>query len=267
MACVLGIATSAHAGCGSDPAPCEIDSGTYHIALPDAVENAPVAVFLHGAFSTGGNAMRNTALVNAFLDRGFAFMAPSALPRDAGSNGGVWNFYPDWNGRDETAFLQDVVADAAERFGISDSRVLLTGFSAGAFMVTYLACDAPETFPAYAPLAGAFWEPLPPDCAGPVKLHQAHGWRDSTVPIEGRPLRDGLWVQGDVFAALEIWRRANGCADMKPDRFGQSGDFLRRVWTDCAAGSALEFVLFPGGHTIPDGWVDLVVDWFEDQVP
>lgn len=260
-------ATHAQAACGPSPEACKISGGAYHIALPDASEDAPVAVFLHGAGSNGANVMRNTGLVHAFLDRGYAVLAPSALPRRPGANGGVWSFYPGWEGRDEPAFLQATVEDAAAQFGTSPDRVLLTGFSAGAFMVTYMACDEPSSFPAYAPLAGAFWEPLPPACEGPVKLFQTHGWLDKTVPLEGRPLRNGEWLQGDVFASLEIWRRANDCPNMAPDRFDETGAFMRRAWTDCAQDSALEFALHPGGHSIPPGWVDMVVDWFETQVP
>lgn len=264
----LWYASMAHASCGpSSTEACEIASGAYHLVLPDNPDNAPVALFLHGAGSNGANVMRNTRLVDAFLDRGFAVLAPSALPRRPGASGGVWSFYPGWNGRDEPAFFQAAVADAAAQFGTSDDRVLLTGFSAGAFMVTYLACDTPNGFPAYAPLAGTFWEPLPSDCAGPVKLFQTHGWTDKTVPIEGRPLRNGTWLQGDVFASLEIWRRANDCPSMAPDEYKTTGTFMRRSWTDCAQDSALEFALHPGGHSIPAGWVDMVVDWFEDQVP
>ena len=195
----------AQAGCADDPDPCTVPEGAYHIALPDTPADAPVVMFLHGAGSSGANVIRNTGLVEAFRSRGYAVLAPSALPRRPGARGGVWSFYPGWEGRDEPAFLQRTLDDAAQRFGTSDARALLTGFSAGAFMVTYLACNAPESFPAYAPLAGAFWEPQPTACKGPVKLFQTHGWRDATVPIEGRPLFGAQFIQGDVFAALDLW--------------------------------------------------------------
>jgi len=261
------LAPSAIAGCAEDPAPCQVADGAYHLALPDAPQAAPVVVFLHGAGSSGAAVIGNTALVQRFVARGYAVLAPSALPRRAGASGGVWTFLPDWEGRDEAAFLRRVVGDAAQAHGLSDSRVLLTGFSAGAFMVSYLACEAPESFAAYAPLAGAFWQPHPASCRGPVKLFQTHGWRDRTVPLEGRPLRGGAWLQGDVFASLEIWRRANDCPNMAPDAFDETGIFWRRAWTDCADGSALELALHPGGHTLPSGWVDMVLDWFEAQLP
>ncbi|MDC0343625.1 dienelactone hydrolase family protein [bacterium] len=259
--------TAAMAGCGEDPAPCTLPGGEYHIALPDNPKGAPVVMFLHGAGSNGANALKNTAMVEAFRNRGYAVLAPSAVPRRAGADGGFWNFFPGWDGRDEPQFLRETVRAASTQFATSDTRVLMTGFSAGAFMVSYLACAEPASFPAYAPLAGTFWQPHPSACAGPVKLFQTHGWRDSTVPLEGRPLRNGDFLQGDVFASLETWRRANACPRMSPDSYQETGVFWRRAWSACAEGSALELALHPGGHIIPQGWPDMILDWFEEQVP
>ena len=59
---------------------------------------------------------------------------------------------------------------------------------------------------------------------------------------------------------------ANACADEKPTGFSTTGPFWRRVWAGRAPGSALEFALWPGGHTLPNGWADMAVDWFEGAV-
>lgn len=261
-------AGSAHAGCGDAPEACLLPDGAYHAALPAAGgQGAPVVLWLHGAGSNGGNAIRNTALINALTARGYAVLAPTA-GREFGEGGFSWNFFPGWAGRDEADFLKRTVADATGRFGTDPERVLLAGFSAGAFMVSYLACSAPETFAAYAPVAGGFWRPMPKGCAGPVRLFQTHGWTDTTVPLEGRILRSGTFEQGDIFAGMELWRIANRCAGNDPTAYGETGPFWRRRWEDCAAGSALEFALWKGGHSVPDGWADMVLDWFESfEVP
>lgn len=71
-------------------------------------------------------------------------------------------------------------------------------------MVWYLACHRPARFAAFAPIAGAFWEPLPERCTGPrPKLIHVHGTSDATVPLAGRTLRSG-YRQGDVFRSLAI---------------------------------------------------------------
>jgi len=260
---LLVTAGGADAKCGPNPDMCETDMGAYHISLPESGgKDAPVLVFLHGYGGNGKGTMGNRRLVTPMMNRGWAVIAPDGLRRD-GDGPKSWNFFPGRTGRDETAFLKEVVADAAARFGTSVQNVMLSGFSAGGFMVSYLACEAPETFAAYAPVSGGFWRPHPQTCAGPVKLLHTHGWRDTTVPIEGRKLRGGMYQQGDIFAGLEIWRAANGCSDEKPSKFSETGEFWRRSWSDCSTDSALELAMWPGGHTLPGGWSDMAIDWFE----
>lgn len=265
LAAALTLAgTAVAAGCDGIPAPCRVAGGEYQIALPQTgAADMPVVLFLHGVGGNGANVLRNQRLATPILARGYALIAPTGTRREGSRFGPGWVFYPGWQGRDERAFLSRVTADAARRFGTSPDRVLLAGFSAGAFMVNYLACDAPDSFAAYAPVSGGFWNPLPAACKGPVKLFHTHGWRDSTVPIEGRSLGGGRFQQGDIFAGLEIWRHANACIDEKPAGYSETGPFWRRKWTRCAPGSALELALFPGGHTVPAGWADMVLDWFE----
>lgn len=266
LALALFVALAGHAaeaGCAGDPDPCRLADGEYHAALPSTGgKGAPVVLWLHGAGSNGGNAIANATLVAPLTARGYAVLAPTG-GRQFGERGSSWTFFPGWEGRDETDFLKRTVADASARFGTRRDRVLLAGFSAGGFMVTYLACAAPGTFSAYAPVAGGFWRPLPKSCAGPVRLFQTHGWTDTTVPIEGRILRNGAFEQGDIFAGLELWRLANQCAGHDPTSYSETGPFWRRKWDDCLPASALEFALWPGGHTVPAGWADMALDWFE----
>jgi polyhydroxybutyrate depolymerase len=99
-------------------------------------------------------------------------------------------------------------------------------------------------------------------------LH-THGWTDGTVPLEGRvlngvPIDDSATrAQGDIFHAMSIWRKANGCDFGKADRFELDSEYWTRSWDRCAPDTALELALFPGGHMIPKTWPDLVVDWYE----
>ena len=255
---------AAAAACGAAEAACALPDGEYHLALPEAdAATRPAVVFLHGAGSTGAAVLRNSGLIAPLLARGYAVIAPTGGRSFRGRPGSNWNFFPGWEGRDETDFLKRVLADAADRFGIDPDRTLLAGFSAGAFEVSYLACSDPAAFPAYAPVSGGFWQPHPAACAGPVRLLQTHGWQDPVVPLEGRPRGGGRFLQGDIFAGLAIWRRANRCARPDPTGFTETGPFWRRSWESCAPGSALDFALFAGGHTVPPGWADMALDWFE----
>lgn len=259
-ALIVSACSQAQAGCADDADPCSIALGEYHIALPDGVENPPALVFLHGAGGNGKGAIR----MRAALDRGYALIGPNGLKRPNSRFGPGWSFHPDRpKQRDEIAFIRAVIADAAESHGIDPDRVLLGGFSIGGSMVSYMACDAPDLVAAFAPVAGSFWRPHPDltACQGPVHLLHTHGWKDKTVPLEGRPLRSGI-MQGDVHYAMQVWRETNGCDGLRADSFNTSGDFWIRTWDSCDAG-ALEFVLHPGAHGIPRGWTNMALDWFE----
>lgn len=261
LAALLLTAGPAAAGCAGAEAPCQTAMGDYHIALPDGVERPPVLLFLHGAGGTGKGALR----MRTALRRGYAIIGPNGLKRPNARFGSGWSFHPDRaQQRDEAAFLREVISDAASTHGIDPDQVLLGGFSIGGSMTSYIACDAPDLAKAYAPVAGSFWRPHPDmaACKAPVKLLHTHGWKDKTVPLEGRPLGGGAIEQGDVFYAMQIWRETNGCAGMRADTFDTSGDFWTRTWDSCDAG-ALEFAMHQGGHGIPKGWSTLALDWFE----
>lgn len=263
-ALIAVLASPALAVCDDDGV-CEIAEGTYHIAVPEDVETPPMLVWLHGAGGSGAAALRNQGMVQRYLDRGYAFAAPDGLPRQGGNGAGrgSWSFHPERpQRRDEPAFFAAIVADAAAEHGIDPDRVILAGFSIGGSMVHYTACDHPELFDAYAPVAGAFWRPHPVDCAGPVQMFHTHGWADRTVPLEGRSLGGGVIEQGDAWYSIRLWRDENGCSAHLPEDITIEGDMWQRYWTGCDAGS-LAFVLHPGGHGIPQGWSNMMLDWYE----
>ncbi|MEM6664974.1 MAG: alpha/beta fold hydrolase, partial [Pseudomonadota bacterium] len=257
----------AHA-CGGADEPCTAPLGTYHVALPDTPApqgGYPAVVYFHGAGGAGKRIFDNTAMLDTLTARGFAVIGPDGMERPGSRFGPGWFFRPESPAlRDEMAFTRAFLDDAASRHGINRERVVLSGYSIGGSLVWYLACHDPGVAAAYAPFAGGFWRPHPEDCAGPVRLLHTHGWRDQTVPLEGRPLRNGQIYQGDVFEGFQVWRQENGCTKLRADQFVTDGPFWRRIHTSCTPGTALEFALHPGGHSRPGAdWATLVANWFE----
>ena len=263
----------AQPACGIEGPACTVPLGTYRVALPGGAPppgGFPALVFFHGAGGTGAGTLRNAAMVSEFLARGWVVIAPDGLVRPGSNFGPGWSFHPSRpRQRDEAAFTREILADAARRFDIDRSRVLLSGFSVGGSLVWYLACADPGLAAAYAPVAGAFWRPHPEmgACAGPVRLLHTHGWRDETLPLEGRPSRGGAILPGDVFHGMEILRDANGCTGLRADAYDTEGPFWRRWWTRCTPGSALQLALHTAGHSVPPGWAALALDWFAEVVP
>ncbi len=261
---------SAHgqAACGGVEDPCATPLGTYHVAVPEGPGPHPVFLYFHGA---GGNGARQlgTEWAKALLARGFAVAAPNGLERPNSRFGPGWFFRPESPGRrDELAFARELIDDLVDRHGVDPNQVVLTGYSIGGSLVWYLACADHQLAAAYTPYAGGFWRPHPEDCSGPVKLLHTHGWRDQTVPLEGRPLRNGAIYQGDIFEGLQRWRAENGCTKLRADEFETSGRYWRRTYTSCDEGTALELALWPGGHVPPDGeWAEFAADWVEGVLP
>ncbi|MEM9852251.1 MAG: polyhydroxybutyrate depolymerase, partial [Pseudomonadota bacterium] len=235
--------------------------GAYHITLPDGPGPHPAMIFLHGFGSSGKGALR---MGGPIVERGYAMIGPDGLSPPGGRS--RWGLPVFGDGpRSELGFIREVIAHAADTHAIDPGRIILAGFSLGGSMATYLACEDADLAQAYAPIAGGFWRPHPEldACSGPVSLFHTHGWRDRTVPLEGRPLRaDGSLIQGDIFYTLQVWRQANGCRGLRADTFSTDENYWRRGWDSCAAGH-LEFAMFPGAHGIPRGWADMILDWVE----
>ena len=258
--------------CGGEHNACATPLGTYHAALPGgplaADKKRPAVLYFHGAGGNGLSVLGAHSYLRPFADAGYALLGANGLARPGNPFGPGWSFRPEGpQQRDELSFARQVLDDAAERFQIDRSRVLITGFSIGGSLTWYLACKDPGLGAAYAPLAGGFWRPLPSGCAGPVDLLHSHGWRDITVPLEGRPLRGGEIYQGDIFAGLQVWRAANGCKGVRPDAFSTDQVFWRRTWSRCDSGKELSLVLHASDHDeVPKEWAGMALAWFEARL-
>ena len=250
--------------CGQET-DCETSSGTYRIVLPEGPGPHGAMLWLHGWGGSAAGVMKNRALISQVTARGMAVVAADGRVTSPVRPNKNWAVRDGRSyERDDIAFLTEILADAETRHGIDRSAVLLSGFSRGGSMVWDVACHAPELARAYAPVAGAFWEPLPKACAAPVDLFHVHGWTDRTVPLEGRSLRGGTMIQGDVFQSLFILRATNGCSNRQPELGSTTTPFWQRVWSDCRAGR-IDFLLHAGGHSLPKGWLARALDWFEDR--
>lgn len=263
MAGLLVMASSGLHAC-DETTPCEIKTGSYHLALPDHWDGQtalPAIVFFHGHRSSGRSVM-NGSVRSTFGKSGYAVIAP---------NGPIWpdGDYRYWpgrplarEGRDDIAFTEDVVNDVAGRIPLDRTRILVSGFSAGGSMAWMIACYRGDLFAGYVSVAGALRRPAPSEeCpGGPARMLHIHGFADAQVPLEGRAIRD--WHQGDVFASLDLLRTTNGC-ESKPSAIDIGNPFWCRQWTTCTADADISFCLHDGGHGMPKGWATIAKDWFE----
>ncbi|HEY5797276.1 MAG TPA: PHB depolymerase family esterase [Bosea sp. (in: a-proteobacteria)] len=233
---------------------CAVASGRYRIVLPPRAkaERLGAIMYFHGYQGSAAETLADAGLVAVARRLGVALIAPDGAGRSWSFPGSPARY------RDEFSFVGQVLDDAVTRFGLDPARILASGFSQGGSMVWYLACRMPSRFAAFAPIAGAFWEPLPDGCVGerPPLIH-FHGTSDATIPLAGRALRQG-YRQGDLFRSLAILA-PGGCtaALLEAARTSAAAQRLScEVAPGCSAPARLELCLHGGGHVADAAWVE-----------
>ncbi|MEO1223488.1 MAG: prolyl oligopeptidase family serine peptidase [Pseudomonadota bacterium] len=251
-------------GCGGEVAcPLSVEGQPerqYYAALPADIDDraaVPVMIWYHGFRGSGLAGIRNRALVQGWTDAGYIFVAADGLD-------GRWTHQGNPRTEpDDDAYSVAIVEDLAADYPVDPQRVVAAGFSSGGFMVWSLACFQGAPFTHFAPVSGAFWEPLPEACeAGPVIMRHTHGTADTVVPLEGRWLRD-TFKQGDVFESFDVMIANNACVatpdltdlDVPPSSCS--------VWQSCASDTSLQLCLHDGGHGLPAGWSASTQAWID----
>ncbi|WP_300037015.1 prolyl oligopeptidase family serine peptidase [uncultured Roseobacter sp.] len=260
-ALALSLTAGSALACGQD-SDCMVGERSYRLAMPeghDGTSKVPVVVFAHGYRGTAAGVMRNGSLRRAVSDLGAALIALNA-------DGGSWMLpnHPrdmDNDGASEFAYVDSVLADAAQQFAIDDARIMVTGFSAGGMLVWNLACARSDSFAAFAPIAGTFWLEPPETCAGPVaSIIHIHGSSDRTVPLEGRAI--GPTKQGEVDEALAMYQGYGAYgAFSSPVRYGD----LACEEADNPSGDMMKFCLFDGGHSFRTEFVRFAWEQFRQS--
>jgi polyhydroxybutyrate depolymerase len=239
--------TPSYSACFEAPGACKVAGGRYHVAWPPGVsrdKTVPAVVALHSYKGSGLGLIKSGKMIKTILARGYAVITPEGI-------NGSWQFRG--GGRDDVAFIRAVADDAAKRGNIARGRMMLVGFSVGGSMVAYVACRSPSAFKAYAPVSGNFWKPEPTGCAGPVNYLHTHGSADTTMPIAGRSVGNGM-RQANLLDSLATLARASGCDD------ANKTSTTTRSWKGC--NSSFRLVMHGGGHSVPRFWAGTALDWF-----
>jgi polyhydroxybutyrate depolymerase len=267
LTAMLG-ASGAEARCGNvDPDnPCAIPGGHYRIILPKN-GRAPykTVLYLYGSLGNSQVLTRSRRFVEAFTSRGYALIVPAGLNLNYASGKGSGWFLRNTRTpkeRDDARFVRDVLQDAETRFAIDRRNVLMAGMSNGGFLAWEIACHEPQMAKAYAPVGAGYLGPMPSRCAAPVRILHTHGLADQIVTIDGsgdRRVSGGARVML-LDETLNRMAATDGCTGRStPEQFL---NYTRTSWEGCQGGS-VDLLVHGGGHTIPDSWYDLVLDWFE----
>lgn len=229
--------------CGPE-SDCTVGDRTYRLYVPGAAsEPMGALLFAHGYRGSAAGTMGNMALRRLAGDLGLALVALKSAGDD-------WNLShrpaaPDQPEALEYTYVDAVLADLATRVDLDDSRLVMSGFSAGGMMTWTVACGMSGRFAGFVPVSGTFWAPVPASCpAPPANILHIHGTADGTVPLAGRAI--GQTRQGNVAQVLAMYA-AHGAyaADGAPEQ--APGDMTCRHATN-PEGRRLDFCTFPGGH-------------------
>jgi polyhydroxybutyrate depolymerase len=247
--------------------PCAVQEGFYRVLVPEGEGPFPAMVYLYGSGGQSVSVANSPLLDAAVVQRGYALIVPAALTMEyrQGVFDSGWGLRNEPSGqRDEALFLSRVIDDAARRFPIDRSRVLLVGQSRGAFLIWEIACNEPDTATAFAAHAGGYLGKLPDECERPVRFLDSHGLADTVVPFSGEPIVSGGVAMAPPARSLDLLARTNRCDGKEPEKVSMRLGMERTSWTGCAPGSSLDLMLHEGGHNMPLDWFRAVLDWYEE---
>jgi poly(hydroxyalkanoate) depolymerase family esterase len=131
------------------------EARAYALYVPYAPAEAPLVVALHGCWQTPEDFALGTRLNAAAERRGLVVLYPAQGRRDNPYR--CWNWF---NAADqsasggEAAVILAMARHVQTDRGMRDQRLLVIGFSAGAFMAVNLACAAPQSVTAIGVMAG-----------------------------------------------------------------------------------------------------------------
>ncbi len=243
--------------CGADT-DCQIGERTYRIHMPsghDGASKVGAIVFSHGYRGSAAGIMRNQNMRRMANEMGVALIATKSLRDDWAIPGAPSDM--ENSGEVEFTYFDAVIDDASTRFAVDPDRLMATGFSAGGMMTWNLACHRSDSFAAFVPVSGTFWNPVPDTCTTPAaSILHIHGDADRTVPLMGRKI--GQTKQGEVPGALEMYADYGDFGPVKPAQMSDMGCEMR----ENAQGATLGFCMFAGGHSFKSSYLRMAWDMF-----
>ena len=229
----------------------------YLYAVPEVGDGAPrpVVVALHGRAQSVEALRAVSGLEQLGAREGFVTVFPSGW--DGAWNAGTCCVREAEPAMPDVEFLDQVLADLADRTPVDPTRVHLVGYSNGGMMAYRYACQRSAAVAGIGVVSGSmaaspdYADSGPHRCrpATPVSVVAVHGGEDRTVPYEGGAVAGSAGATvAPVRAGLDQAAVAAQCRTGTTSRVGASS---RLDYTRCAGGAAVRLVKLHGhGH----GW-------------
>jgi polyhydroxybutyrate depolymerase len=225
----------------------------------------PVLLVFHGV--PRGN-MRALTGFDAIGDaRGFAVVYPESRDQDwavgctactNAARGGI----------DDVRFVEDLLDDLSSSLPVDARRVWAAGFSQGALLSHFLACEIPDRIAAFASVAATMIEQVVLGCepARQVPWMFVHGSEDPVLPAAGE---SGVFARTiSIETTTAIWAEFDGCgasasvSELPDGGDGQVTTVRLHDWSACEAGADVRwYEVVGGGHVWPGSPVDFLPEF------
>ncbi len=225
---------------------CPVGTRGYHALPPDdwdGTSKLPVLLHFHGWKRQGTLIVRHGRIAGATRKTGVLLLAPNGLGRS-------WDFWT--SETDDVQFALDVLADAARRWPIDESRIFVSGYSWGSSMAWRFTCHQGDRVAALLAIGGTLNDQREACGTGPVNVRHVHGLADTVLDFPFGP-------DGEETYPVMLWRQKNDCLD-EPSRIDDWAvpgkyDFKRYVWESCGSQKSVILDVHKRGHFIPIGWI------------
>jgi polyhydroxybutyrate depolymerase len=241
-----------------------IDIGQYQrsyiIYIPNDIEpgqRIPAVIALHGPLMSGSSMRRLFGLEEIAKREKFAVVYPNG--RDRNWNDGRKR-YPEEP--DDVEFITKL-ADRLVNEEIADPRrIYLLGMATGGMLTYQIACEAPETFTAYAAIVANMPKRVVRHCKSrtPVPILMINSLNKAEIP-QNSAIADWREERKDVLTSadnVEFWRVNNSCQGepqkkIMPDTDPMDGStVVAEQYPHCLDGaSVVSFLVEGGGHLPP----------------
>lgn len=208
----------------------------------------PLVLVLHG-MGDNGSSMQNWSGFDDVADTaGFIAVYPNALTSPGGT---AWNCGLPYNNTvDDVGFISRMLDSIITYVNIDTTRIFSTGFSRGAFMSSWLACNMTNRIRAIAPVAGTISTTLTSNCNinKKIPVFQMHGTADGTVSYNGN---SPLSIES-VSNFLTLWRNNNECTDTTEYALPNNvtdGYSIDATKNQCDSSEVLHYKVSNLGHT------------------
>ena len=259
----------------------QADRLPYVIDLPEGdTQGAPLVIMLHPSASSG-LAMQILTDFGTFL--------PDSVVVYPNSADIQWehNATSEANTADDPLYLQELVTEMADTYGIDTEHVSLVGYGSGGLLAFRMMCESPELFENVVIVGPLMWEYHATNCSTPTEevsppnLLMVHGSEDTTYWGEGR-LWESItqeWFILGVESTLGFWADRFTCDTEQVTQLGTNA-----ITLPCADDAELAFYhVMGGGHNwarigdyqlnqfgidtseIVSGFINHEADWATEQ--